>query len=237
MTLRECRITARCYAREMKKVVIVSDGGWHGNPGTGGWVAVLEYGVRRRELSGGEVATTNNQMELLAAIHALAALKEPCAVEFFTDSEYLKNGITTWLAEWKASGWRTKRKNAVKNEELWRELESSAARHTIEWIWVRGHAGHAGNERCDQLSQIEIEKIKKRHTREHLKQALAEFAARERPALMALRSAEFPEGCRAVESLTTDPREAPRSLSPGEEQRTTRNAARGVASLPLSSVD
>jgi ribonuclease HI len=163
----------------MKNVVIHSDGGCHGNPGPGGWAAVLEYGPHRRELSGGELATTNNRMELMAAIRALAALKEPCGVEFFTDSEYLKNGIARWLAEWKANGWRTKKKQPVKNDELWRELEAAAAQHTIEWKWVKGHAGHTGNERCDQLSQIAIDQIKKAHSQDQLNEALAEFTARE----------------------------------------------------------
>lgn len=161
----------------MKKVIIHSDGGCHGNPGPGGWAAVLAYGQHLRELSGGEIATTNNRMELKAAIEALIALKEPCNVEFYTDSEYLKNGITSWLAEWKTNGWRTKKKKAVKNEELWRELDAAAARHVIEWKWLKGHAGHVGNERSDQRSQVEIEKIKKAHTHEQLKQALVSFAA------------------------------------------------------------
>ena len=177
LALHRMFIAAAC-AREMKKIVIHSDGGCHGNPGPGAWAAVLEYGSHRREISGGELATTNNRMELIAAIRALAALKEPCSVEFFTDSEYLKNGITTWLAEWKANGWRTKKKKPVKNEELWRELEVVAERHTVEWKWLKGHAGHTGNERCDQLSHIEIEKIKAAHSKERLKQALAEFTAR-----------------------------------------------------------
>lgn len=164
----------------MKKVLIHSDGGCHGNPGPGGWAAVLVYGKHTRELSGSELATTNNRMELMAAIRALEALKEPCAVEFFTDSEYLRNGITSWLGKWKANGWRTKGKAAVKNAELWRELDVAAARHVIEWKWVKGHAGDAGNERCDQLCQAEIEKIKRTHSRERLQRALAEFSAREK---------------------------------------------------------
>lgn len=163
----------------MKKVVIHSDGGCHGNPGPGAWAAVLEYGSSRRELSGGELATTNNRMELMGAIRALAALKEPCTVEFFTDSEYLRKGITSWLALWKANGWRTKKKQAVKNEDLWRELEAAAERHTIEWKWLKGHAGHAGNERCDELTQLEIAKIKETHSKDRLQQALAEFVARD----------------------------------------------------------
>jgi ribonuclease HI len=108
----------------MKQVVIHSDGRCHGNPGPGGWAAILSYGRHNRELSGGEPATTNNRMELRAAIEALGALKEPCDVEFFTDSEYVKNGVTTWLAAWKLNGWRTKSKKPVKNKDLWRALDS-----------------------------------------------------------------------------------------------------------------
>jgi ribonuclease HI len=161
----------------MKSIVIHSDGGCHGNPGPGGWAAVLAYGPHSREISGGEAATTNNRMELTAAIRALNALKEPCRVEFFTDSEYLRKGITGWLAGWKANGWRTRQKQPVKNEDLWRELDAAAARHVITWKWLKGHAGHAGNERCDELSQLEIEKVKRTHTREQLQQALAAFMA------------------------------------------------------------
>jgi ribonuclease HI len=163
----------------MKKVVIHSDGGCHGNPGPGGWAAILEYGRHKRELSGGVPATTNNRMELQAAIEALSALKEPCEVEFFTDSEYVKNGVGSWLFHWKRNGWRTKSKKPVKNEDLWRALDSSLARHKVEWHWLKGHAGHAGNERCDQLANQEIAKIKKTFTAEQLKSLLAQFSARD----------------------------------------------------------
>src|SRR5207248_681673 len=105
----------------------------------------------------------------------------PCQVDFFTDSEYLRSGITSWLAAWKANGWRTRQKKPVKNEDLWRQLEAVAEKHTIAWKWLKGHAGHVENERCDQLSQSEIAKVKQAHTREQLKQALADFAARENP--------------------------------------------------------
>lgn len=162
----------------MKKVVIHSDGGCHGNPGPGGWAAVLEYGQHKRELSGGVPATTNNRMELQAAIAALSALKEPCEVEFYTDSEYVKNGVSGWLVNWKRNGWRTKAKKPVKNEDLWRALDSSVSKHKIEWHWLKGHAGHIGNERCDQLANEEISKIKQTFSAEQLKAVLAQFSAK-----------------------------------------------------------
>ncbi len=118
-------------------------------------------------------------MELQAAIEALSALKEPCEVEFFTDSEYVRNGVSSWLLIWKRNGWRTKSKQPVKNEDLWRALDSSAAKHKIEWRWLKGHAGHVGNERCDQLANQEIAKIKKTFSPEKLKTLLAEFSARD----------------------------------------------------------
>jgi ribonuclease HI len=163
----------------MKKVVIHSDGGCHGNPGPGGWAAVLEFGQNKRELSGGAPATTNNRMELQAAIEALNALKEPCEVEFYTDSEYVKNGVSEWLSHWKRNGWRTKSKKPVKNEDLWRALDSSVAQHKVAWHWLKGHAGHSGNERCDQLANEEIAKIKKMFNSEQLKSLLAQFSARD----------------------------------------------------------
>ena len=162
----------------MKKVVIHSDGGCHGNPGPGGWAAVLEYGQHKRELSGGVPATTNNRMELQAAIAALSALKEPCEVEFYTDSEYVKNGVSGWLLNWKLNGWRTKAKKPVKNEDLWRALDSSVSKHKIEWHWLKGHAGHIGNERCDQLANEEIAKIKQAFSAEQLKAVLAQFLSK-----------------------------------------------------------
>ena len=161
----------------MKKVVIHSDGACHGNPGPGGWAAVLEYGQTRRELSGGVPATTNNRMELQAAIEALDALKEPCQVAFYTDSEYVKNGVSGWLFNWKRNGWRTNAKKPVKNAHLWRLLDSSVSRHKVEWHWLKGHAGHVGNERCDQLATEEIAKIKKAFNPDQLKAALAQFSA------------------------------------------------------------
>jgi ribonuclease HI len=145
----------------MKKVTVHSDGGCHGNPGPGGWAAVLSYGPHTRELSGRDPATTNNRMELKAAIEALRALKEPCQVEFYTDSEYLRKGITSWIATWKRNGWQTLAKEPVKNADLWRALDSLVSSHTIQWRWIKGHAGHLGNERCDVLANAEIAKIKK----------------------------------------------------------------------------
>ena len=161
----------------MKTVVIHSDGACHGNPGPGGWAAVLVCGEHRRELSGGVPATTNNRMELQAAIEALSALKEPCAVEFHTDSNYLRDGITKWLRGWKRNGWRTATKQPVKNEDLWRQLDAAVAAHKIKWHWVKGHAGDAGNERCDALATAAIAQVKSNYSREQLQAALGEFNA------------------------------------------------------------
>ena len=136
-----------------KRVVIHTDGACSGNPGPGGWGAILEFNGRERELSGGEALTTNNRMELTAAIEALSALKGRCAVELHTDSEYLRNGINQWIHRWKRNGWRTAAKKPVKNAELWQALDALAASHDIEWHWVRGHAGHAENERADALAR------------------------------------------------------------------------------------
>jgi ribonuclease HI len=132
-------------------VVIHTDGGSKGNPGPGGWGAILEWAGHRKEIKGGEPHTTNNQMELMAAIMALEALKRPCEVELYTDSQYLRNGITAWIFGWKRNGWRTADRKPVKNAELWRRLDAAATRHTVHWHWVRGHAGHDLNERADQL--------------------------------------------------------------------------------------
>jgi ribonuclease HI len=134
-------------------VVIYTDGSCRGNPGAGGWGALLMFDGHEREIWGGEAATTNNRMELRAAIEALDALKRPCHVELHTDSQYVKNGITQWLPLWKARGWRTMTKGAVKNEDLWRRLDEARLRHEVDWRWVRGHAGHAFNERADQLAK------------------------------------------------------------------------------------
>jgi ribonuclease HI len=165
----------------MKRVVIHSDGGCHGNPGPGGWAATLEYGGRTRELSGGVPATTNNRMELQAAIESLGALKEICSVDFYTDSEYVKNGVTAWMKNWKRNGWKTQAKKPVKNADLWRQLDPLVAKHEIKWHWLKGHAGYAGNERCDELANLAIADVKKSHTAAELKAALADFKALESP--------------------------------------------------------
>ncbi len=161
----------------MKAVTIHTDGGCEGNPGPGGWGAVLEYAGRQRELSGGAPATTNNRMELLAAIEALGALREPCAVTLWTDSQYLREGITRWLANWKRRGWRTTTKQPVKNADLWRRLDVLAAAHQITWRWLKGHAGNPLNERCDVLATAEIARLKQTHAPARLRELLAEFKA------------------------------------------------------------
>ena len=163
----------------MKKVVIHSDGGCHGNPGPGGWAATLTYGTSTKNISGGVPATTNNRMELQAAIEGLNALKVPCEVEFHTDSQYVKNGVTKWMAGWKQFGWRTKAKEPVKNQDLWQALDLALARHTVHWHWVKGHAGHKENELCDELANQEMAKIKKLFTPEQLKAALKDFRTSE----------------------------------------------------------
>jgi ribonuclease HI len=135
---------------------IHTDGACSGNPGPGGWGAVLRWRGHTRELSGSEPATTNNRMELLAAISALEALKRPMSVRLFTDSDYLRKGITTWLPAWKKRGWRTADRKPVKNQDLWQRLEQALARHRVEWRWVRGHSGNADNERADQLARTAL---------------------------------------------------------------------------------
>ncbi|MGP7983300.1 ribonuclease HI [Rhodoblastus sp.] len=136
-----------------RRVKIWTDGACSGNPGPGGYGAILQFGEREKELSGGESATTNNRMELMAAIVALEALSRPCAVDLHTDSQYVRNGVTQWLAGWKARGWRTADRKPVKNEELWRRLEEAFERHDVAWHWVRGHAGDEMNERADALAR------------------------------------------------------------------------------------
>jgi ribonuclease HI len=133
-------------------VEIFTDGACKGNPGPGGWGAVIRAGAREKELSGGEPLTTNNRMELMAAIQALAALKRPCEVVLHTDSNYVKDGITKWIHGWRRNGWRTADRKPVKNAELWQALLDAAAPHRIEWRWVKGHSGHADNERADKLA-------------------------------------------------------------------------------------
>ncbi len=145
---------------DLPDVVIHTDGACSGNPGPGGWGAILTFGDHERELKGGEALTTNNRMELMAAISALEALKRPCRVDLYTDSQYLRNGITTWIGNWKRNGWRTADKKPVKNADLWERLEAALAQHQIRWHWVRGHAGHDMNERADILAREAIAEIR-----------------------------------------------------------------------------
>jgi len=136
-----------------RAVDIYTDGACSGNPGPGGWGAVLRYGAVEKELSGGEAATTNNRMELMAAISALEILKGPSRVDLHTDSEYVKKGISEWIDGWKRKGWRTAARSPVKNADLWQRLDAARARHEVHWHWVRGHAGHTENERADELAR------------------------------------------------------------------------------------
>jgi len=136
-----------------QRVTIYTDGACSGNPGPGGWGAILTIGGHEKELMGGEAHTTNNRMELTAAIAALEALTRPCAVDLHTDSEYLKNGITGWIRKWKLNGWRTADKKPVKNVDLWQRLDAALHQHDVRWHWVKGHAGHAMNERADALAR------------------------------------------------------------------------------------
>ncbi len=142
----------------MKHVTIHTDGGCEPNPGPGGWAAVLERNGQVRELSGGSPATTNNRMEMQAAIEALRALPERSRVELFTDSQYLRKGVCEWLKGWKARGWKTATREPVKNQDLWQQLDQLVVGHTISWRWLKGHAGHKWNERCDVLAGAEIVK-------------------------------------------------------------------------------
>ena len=145
----------------MTPVEIATDGACKGNPGPGGWGALIRSGAHEKELSGGEALTTNNRMELMAAIEALNALKRPCAVTLSTDSRYVMGGLTKWIHGWKRNGWRTADKKPVKNAELWQALLEAAARHQIEWKWVKGHAGHPDNERADKLASDAAETFRK----------------------------------------------------------------------------
>jgi ribonuclease HI len=143
----------------MKKVEIFTDGACKGNPGPGGWGALLRMGRHEKELSGGEPATTNNRMELTAAIKALEALIEPCAITLHSDSKYVLDGITKWVHGWQKNGWKNASKQPVRNADLWHELIAAARPHRIDWVWVKGHAGHAENERVDALACAAAEKI------------------------------------------------------------------------------
>jgi len=140
-------------------VKIYTDGACKGNPGAGGWGALLELEGQEKELFGGERLTTNNRMELLAVIRALEALKRRCVVQLHTDSKYVQQGITEWIHGWKKNGWRTAAKKPVKNDDLWKALDELAQKHDIEWLWVKGHAGHNGNERADELANRGVESI------------------------------------------------------------------------------
>ncbi len=143
----------------MKRVALYADGSCHGNPGPGGWAAILEYEGKTRELVGAERSTTNNRMELRAVIEGLRALREPCEVEVWSDSRYVIDGMTSWLPGWKRRGWRTADKKPVKNEELWRALDEAASRHVVTWHWIPGHQGHPQNERCDALANEAIRRL------------------------------------------------------------------------------
>ena len=142
------------------KVVIYTDGACSGNPGPGGWGAILMAGAHRKELNGGEPVSTNNRMELMAAIAALEALKGPSKVDLHTDSQYVKNGIGGWIHGWKRNGWKTADRKPVKNAELWQRLDAARARHDVEWHWVKGHAGHPENERADELARQAIAEMR-----------------------------------------------------------------------------
>lgn len=144
----------------MGRVEIYADGACKGNPGTGGWGALLVAGGHEKELCGGERNTTNNRMELKAVIEALAALNRPCDITVYTDSQYVQKGISEWIHGWKARGWKTAAREPVKNVDLWQALDAAQSKHKIEWRWVKGHAGHAGNERADQLANRGVETVR-----------------------------------------------------------------------------
>lgn len=146
----------------MKHVVIYTDGACRGNPGPGGWGALLQYGGHEKILSGAEELTTNNRMELMAAIQALAALKSPCKIDLYTDSKYVQKGISEWLAGWKARGWKKADKKPVMNDDLWKMLDVEAARHDVKWHWVKGHSGHPENDRVDQIANDAIDDLKRK---------------------------------------------------------------------------
>ncbi len=143
----------------MTQVQIYTDGACRGNPGPGGWAALLVAGDERREVSGAEAATTNNRMELMGAIGGLGALKRRCAVDLYTDSKYVLQGLTEWLPNWKARGWRTASRQPVKNQDLWELLDAAAAAHDIQWHWVKGHSGHVENEHVDRLANVAIDTL------------------------------------------------------------------------------
>ncbi len=143
----------------MKEVIIYTDGACRGNPGPGGWGAVLRYGKHEKRIFDGELNTTNNRMELTAAIKALSLLKSSCRVELFTDSQYVRKGVLEWMSNWKAKGWKTSAKQPVKNRDLWTALDSAIQLHDISWHWVKGHAGDPGNELADELANLGVDKV------------------------------------------------------------------------------
>lgn len=143
----------------MKEISIYADGSCRGNPGPGGWAALLRYQGHEKEISGAEFDTTNNRMELMAAIQGLASLKQPCKIDFYTDSQYVQKGISLWLPGWKKKNWRTAGNKPVKNADLWQALEAETHRHAIKWHWVRGHSGHPENERVDLLAKQAIDTL------------------------------------------------------------------------------
>ena len=158
-------------------VNVYTDGACKGNPGIGGWGAWLKYGDHARELFGGEAHTTNNRMEMLAVIRALEALNRRCLIKLHTDSKYVQQGITEWIHNWKKRGWKTADKKPVKNQDQWQELDGLAAKHRITWKWLKGHAGHALNERCDRLAGDAMADIRKKFSPAQLRAALADFTA------------------------------------------------------------
>ena len=164
-----------------KKITIHTDGACDGNPGPGGWAALLRYGEHVREIAGGEPATTNNRMEIQAAISALGALKESCEVTLFTDSEYLRQGITEWSPRWRANNWRTIDRKPVKNEDLWRQLYEAASQHRVTWKWLKGHVGHTENEQCDRLARAEVVKTRRQYSPDQLTAFRDAFVARRDP--------------------------------------------------------
>jgi ribonuclease HI len=147
----------------MKKVELITDGACSGNPGPGGWAAILKFNHHRKEIWGAEKETTNNRMELKAAIEGLKLLKEPCEVHLTTDSEYVLKGITQWITGWKKNNWRSASKQPVKNQDLWQELDAQVSRHEVKWTWTKGHADHGDNNRCDELA-VQASKTQKSST-------------------------------------------------------------------------